>query len=76
VCDSAIVSVTVLVPYKNMQNNPIVFQRIPPLSNRSTEVFVEATKTGHLNHEQFKQGYKNIVVLGMIYSPNRFNFEK
>jgi hypothetical protein len=57
----AIVSVAVLVPCKNTQKSPAVFQR-----NRNTEVFVAATKSGHLNHEQFKQVYKNIVVSEMI----------
>ena len=71
VCDGTIVSVTVLVPCTNMQKNTIVFQRTPPISSRNTEVFIAATKTGHLNHEQFKQVYKNIIVPGMIYSRDR-----
>ena len=74
VCDGTIVSVTVLVPCTSMQKNTIVFQRIPPISNRNTEVFIAATKTGHLNHEQFKQVYKNIIVPGMIYSRDRLLF--
>ena len=74
VCDGNIVSVTVLVPCANMQKNAIVFQRIPPIFNRNTEVFIAATKSGHLNHEQFKQVYKNIIVPGMIYSRDRLLF--
>ena len=34
-------------------------------------MFIAATKTGHLNHEHFKQVYYNIIVPGMIYSRDR-----
>ena len=71
VCDGNIVSVTVLVPCANMQKNTIAFQRIDPIFSTKTEVFIAATKSGHLNHEQFKEVYTNIIVPGIIYSRNR-----